>query len=39
VLFACNGDGSDKLPLVIGKFKVHVASRMTRDCLQNIKLI
>jgi hypothetical protein len=40
VLLASNADGSDKLPpLVIGKYKVHIVSRMSTDCLQNMKLI
>jgi hypothetical protein len=35
VLLVCNADCSDKLD----NRKVHVASRMSRDCLQNMKLI
>jgi hypothetical protein len=40
VLFMCNTDGSDiPPPLVTGKHKSHIASRMSRYRLQNLKLI
>jgi hypothetical protein len=40
VLFACSANGSNKQPFpVIGKHKVQFASRMSRDYLQNMKVI
>jgi hypothetical protein len=40
VLLAYSADGGDKLPLlVIGKYKTHIASKMSRVYLQNMKLI